>query len=94
MHFRVARAGLKVLGCKEMLRVFGVVGNDIGAQHHFAPRLLDELSHLERHRDGELIDTSVHNFRGFRHYYRALREALVPPCIKAGCGGCGTCQWA
>ena len=79
---------MRVFWCEEALGVLGIVVDDVGAEHDFAPGLVDALAHLERHRASELVDARTHECGGFCDHGRSLGEGLVPPGLEAGRGGC------
>ncbi len=81
-----ARTRFEVLWCEEFLGVLGVVVNDVRAEHHFVPGLVDELAHLERHQTSELVDVRAHDGGRFRDHGRALCKSRVPPTLEAGLG--------
>ena len=75
-----------MLWCEKALSVLGVVVDDVRAEHHFAPGLVEELTHLERHRPSELVHSRVHDGGGFCDHGRPLGKSLVPPSLEADCG--------
>src|ERR1700722_11750228 len=85
--FCFARTRLEVLWCEEAFGVFGIVVDDVRAEHHFAAGLVNELAHFERHRASELVDASAHNRGRFSDHRRSRRRSRVPPRLEAGCSG-------
>src|ERR1035441_7082148 len=70
--------------CEEALGVLGIVVEDVRAEHHFAPGLGDELTHLERHWASKLVGASAHKGGGFCNHGRPPGESCVPPIVEAG----------
>ena len=68
---------------QEALGVLGVIGDDVGAEPHFAARLFDQLTHLKRDGPRELVDAGVHDGGGFFKHGRPLGICLVPPGFEA-----------
>src|ERR1017187_974737 len=79
-----ARARLEVLWCEEALGVLGIVVEDVRAEHHLAPGLGDELTHLERHGASKLVDAGAHDSGGLCDHGRPPGESRVPPVLEAG----------
>src|ERR1035441_6332543 len=79
-----ARTRLEVLWCEEALGVLGIVVEDVRAEHHLAPGLGDELTHLERHGASKLVDAGAHDSGGLCDHGRPPGESRVPPVLEAG----------
>jgi hypothetical protein len=86
LHMCIADAGMELLRLQEAFGVLCVIGEDVGAEFHFAPRLADALAHLQRHGVGERFGAVVQNCARTGDDGGALGVAGEPPGPKAGFG--------
>ena len=67
--------------------MFRVVGEDVGAELHFAARFVDAFAHFQGCQFGELVDIRAHQRCGLGNDFCTLCVARVLPRIEAGLSG-------
>jgi hypothetical protein len=64
---------------EETFGVLGVIGENVGAELHFALRLADALPHLQRHGAREFVEPVVHELRRLGDDHGAFGVRLASP---------------
>ena len=87
LHMAFAETRMQLHRRQEALGVLGVIGEDVRAELHLAAGFADPLAHFERHRVRELVGLRMHDRCSFGDDDRSLGISLLPPSLKASCGG-------
>ena len=66
--------------------MFGVIGQYVGAEHHFSARLADALSHLQRCQPREVIHVGAQQRCGLTEHGRTFHKAHVFPALEITLG--------
>ena len=81
-HMRLPDLGVQLGRRQKGLGVFGVVGQDVGAELDFTTRFGDALAHFKRFQPGKVVHMGVHQCRRLVDDDSALGVAFVFPCLK------------
>ncbi len=87
-HMRVTNLRIELDRCQKALGILRIVGQDIGAELHFAACLFKAFTHLQRCQFGEIVNARVQQFRRLGDDSGAFFIAGVLPGMEVGIGGC------
>ena len=80
---RFADGRMQFFRREETFGVLGIIAEYVGAEFNFAARLVDPLSHLERHGMRKRLRLLMQQRRCFRDDDRAFGVGLLPPRLEA-----------